>query len=31
MVFKALEREKVPVNLFPNMVDKTKKIIAENE
>ena len=29
MVFKALGREKVPANLYPNMVDKAKKIIAE--
>ena len=29
MVFKALGREKVPTNLFPNMRDKAKAIIAE--
>jgi len=29
MVFKALGKEKVPIDLFPNMADKAKKIIAE--
>ena len=28
MVFKALGREKVPPNLFPNMKDKVQAIIA---
>ncbi len=29
MVFKALGREKVPLNLFPNMTDKARALIAE--
>ena len=28
MVFKALGREKVPPNLFPNMKDKAQEVIA---
>ncbi len=28
MVFKALGREKVPLNLFPNMKDKAQEIIV---
>ena len=28
MVFKALGREKVPPNLFPNMQDKAKEVIS---
>ena len=31
IVCKALDREKVPATLFPNMVDKARKIIAENK
>jgi hypothetical protein len=31
MVFKKLGKEKVPPNLFPNMLDKAKKIIEENK
>ena len=29
MVFKALGKPKVPSNLYPNMVDQAKKIIAQ--
>ncbi len=28
MVFSALGREKVPLTLFPNMIDEAKRIIA---
>lgn len=27
MIFKAVGREKVPANLFPNQIDKAKRII----
>ncbi|MBN1161991.1 MAG: hypothetical protein JXA17_08595 [Dehalococcoidales bacterium] len=28
MVYKALGREKVPIDLFPNMFERAKKVIA---
>lgn len=30
MIFLALGKEKVPLDLFPNEVEKAKKIISEN-
>lgn len=30
MVFKALGREKVPLDLYPNQVEMAQKIIADN-
>jgi hypothetical protein len=31
VVFKALGREKVPPNLFPNHLDEAKKLISANQ
>ncbi len=30
-VFKALGRENIPADLFPNMFERAKKILAENQ